>query len=313
MLVVNIGISVVIPVCNEAPNIRPLYKELVPILERMNVPFEIVFVDDGSRDGSLQHLIQLNLYDKRVRVIAQRRNYGQTAAMDAGIKHARHDLVVTMDADLQNDPNDIPRLLAKLNEGYDLVTGWRWKRKDPLLKNLLSRVAHLMRSFIIKEKVHDQGCTLKIFRKECFEDFTLYGEMHRYIPTLVSLKGFRIAELKVNHRQRKAGVTKYGIWRVFRGFFDMLFIKFWADYSTRPIHFFGMVSVLQFFLAGIIFVEQIIKAFIVQQLTLGPLFILGVMMCITGLLTFLFGFLAEILVRAYYRDQPNYSIEKIYE
>ncbi len=309
----NSGISLVVPVFNEAQNIQPLYKEIVPILERMNVPFEIVFVDDGSRDGSLQRLIHLNLYDKRVRVIAQRKWYGQTAAMDAGIKNARHDLIVTMDADLQNDPNDIPRLFAKLNEGYDLVAGWRWKRRDPLMKRMLSRIAHVMRSFIIEEKVHDQGCTLKIFRKECFRDFTLYGEMHRYIPTLVSLKGFKIGELKVNHRQRKAGKTKYSIWRVFRGFFDMLFIKFWADYSARPIHFFGMVSVLQFFLAGVIFVEQVVKALIIQQLTLGPLFIIGVMLCITGLLTFLFGFLAEILVRAYYRDQPNYSIGKIYE
>jgi glycosyltransferase involved in cell wall biosynthesis len=308
----TIGISVVIPVYNEAANIQPLYRELVSVLEQMRAPFEIVFVDDGSRDGSLQQLIQLHQYDRRVRVIAQRRNYGQTAALDAGIKHATHDLVVTMDADLQNDPQDIPRLLAKLNEGYDLVTGWRWKRRDPLLKSVLSRVAHMMRAWVIKEKVHDQGCTLKIFRKECFKEFTLYGEMHRYIPTLVSLKGFRVAELKVNHRARRAGKTKYSLWRVFRGFFDMLFIKFWADYSTRPLHFFGMVALLQFFLAGLIFIEQVIKAIIVRALEVGPLFILIVMLCITGLLTFLFGFLAEILIRAYYRDQPNYSIGKIY-
>lgn len=309
---VNIAISIVIPVYNETMNVQPLYRELVTVLDHMRVPFEIIFVDDASRDGSLQQLIQLNLHDRRVRVIALRRNYGQTAALDAGIKHARHDLVVTMDSDLQNDPHDIPRLLAKLNEGYDLVTGWRHKRHDSLLKHVMSRIAHAMRSRVIQERIHDSGCTLKIFRKECFKDFTLYGEMHRYIPALMSLRGFRVAEIKVNHRARRAGKTKYNMWRVFKGFFDMLFIKFWADYSTRPLHFFGMIALMQFFLSGIIFAEQIIKAFVVQSLDLGPLFVLAVMLLITGLLTFLFGFLAEILVRTYYQDKPNYSIAKIY-
>lgn len=307
------GISVVIPVYNEAQNVQPLYREILAVLEPMRVPFEIVFVDDGSRDGSLQHLINLNLYDKRVRVIALRRNYGQTAALDAGIKGAKHGLIVTMDADLQNDPKDIPRLLAKLNEGYDFVTGWRWKRKDTLMKHVTSRLAHTMRKWLIKETIHDSGCTLKVFKKECFQDFTLYGEMHRYMPALVSYRGFKVAEIKVNHRARHAGTTKYNVWRVFRGFFDLMFIKFWADYASRPIHFFGMVAVLQFLLAGLIFVEQIVKAIALGGLEVGPLFILIVMLCITGLLTFLFGFLAEIMVRTYHRDRPNYSIGRVYE
>ena len=307
------GLSIVIPVYNESKNLQLLHRELLSVLVPLKQPFEVIFVDDGSRDSSLQELKHLHQTDKRVKVIALRRNYGQTAALDAGIKHAKHDLIITMDADLQNDPYDITNLLAKLNEGYDLVIGWRWKRKDGIVKKIFSRVAHTMRYWIIKERIHDSGCTLKVFKKECFEDFTLYGEMHRYIPVLMKLRGFRVSEIKVNHRPRHKGKTKYNMWRVFRGFFDMLFIKFWADYATRPIHFFGMISMMQFFLAGLIVIEQIIKAIIIQSLDLGPLLILAVMLSITGLLTFLFGFLAEILVRTYHHDRPNYSIGKIYQ
>ncbi len=311
--VVPIGLSIVIPVYNEVANIQPLYRELLSVLEPIHQPFEILFVDDGSRDGSTQHLIRLHQADPRVKVIVFRRNYGQTAALDAGIKQARYELVVTLDADLQNDPRDIPRLLAKLHEGYDLVTGWRWKRQDPLLKHITSRFAHFLRFWFIRETIHDSGCTLKVFKRDCFKEFTLYGEMHRYIPALLSLRGFKIAELRVNHRPRRAGKTKYNLFRVFRGFFDLLFIKFWNDYSSRPIHFFGMIALFQFLMAGVIFLEQIIKAIIVQSLTAGPLFILAVLLLITGLLTFLFGFLAEILIRTYYHDRPNYSIGTIYK
>lgn len=310
---VTIGLSIVIPVYNEAANVVPLYREILSVLAPLRMPFEIIYVDDGSKDGSLQQLITLNLHDKRVKVIALRRNYGQTAAIDAGIKHAQHNLIVTMDADLQNDPNDIPVLLAKLNEGYDFVTGWRWKRKDTLMKHLTSRIAHGARKWLINEKIHDSGCTLKIFKRECFEDFTLYGEMHRYMPALVSYRGFKVAEVKVNHRARRAGRTKYNAWRVFRGLFDLLFIKFWVDYATRPIHFFGMIAVLQFLLAGLIFIEQVLKAILIGSLNVGPLFILIVMLGITGLLTFLFGFLAEIMVRTYHHDKPNYAIGRVYE
>ncbi len=314
---ITITVSVIIPVYNEAANVQPLYRELVSVLDSMRLPFEIIFVNDGSRDNSLNQLIRLHLHDKRVKVIAFRRNYGQTAALDAGIKHAKHDLIITMDSDLQNDPHDIPRLLAKINEGYDFVQGWRFKRKDSVMKKITSRFAHFLRKKIINEKVHDSGCTLRIAKRKCFDGFTMYGEMHRYIPTLIQQRGFKITEIKVNHRQRHAGKTKYKWTRLFGGGFDMLLLWFWDRYSSRPLHFFGAVAAIQFIIAGVAFIEQVIKAIIVfasgNLFYPEPILVIAVMFGITGVLTFLFGFLAEIMVRTYYQDKPNYAIGKIYQ
>ena len=212
---------------------------------------------------------------------------------------------------MQNDPKDIPKLLRKLDEGYDAVSGWRWKRRDPLSKKILSRTANRIRRWLTGDKIHDSGCTLKVYRRKCFENLNLYGEMHRYITTVLKYRGFRIGELPVNHRARKFGKTKYNFKRIFKGLFDLLFIKFWNDFSTRPIHFFGGAAMLQFSLALAIFFEQIIKALIINALYLGPLLVLSVMLVITGFLTFFFGFLSEIMIRMYYRDRPNYEIEKV--
>jgi len=306
----GVRISVIIPAYNEQDNVFPLYNELSRVLTDKD---EIIFIDDGSKDNTLQNLAHLNKKDKRVKVIRFKRNFGQTAALDVGFKQALGEVIVTMDADLQNDPKDIPRLLAKLTEGYDVVTGWRYNRKDTISKKIFSLFANFVRRRLIKDKIHDAGCTLKVFKKECINSLNLYGEMHRYITTILALQGYKVGEIKVNHRQRIHGKTKYGFKRVFKGFFDLMFIKFWNDFSSRPLHFFGSLGVMQYAIATLIFAEQMIKAIIVNELSVGPLLILVVLLLITGSLTFLFGFLAEIMVRTYYKDTKNYVIDKVYK
>ncbi|HLD05554.1 MAG TPA: glycosyltransferase family 2 protein [Candidatus Nanoarchaeia archaeon] len=306
-------LSIVIPVKNEAENIEPLHKELSQTLTKLG-SYEIIFVNDGSTDRSLEVLRRLQKRDSHVVVIQFRKNFGQTAAMDAGFKQAQGDIIIPMDADLQNDPKDIPKLLNKLREGFDVVSGWRKNRQDSAGKSISSRLAHLLRQLLIKEEIHDSGCTLKAYKKECFKDLNLYGEMHRYIPAILRLKGFKIGEVIVNHRPRKSGKTKYGTTRIVKGFFDLLFIKFWNDFSVRPIHFFGSLGLFQYFLAALIFLEQVWKAvYVVGSLELGPLMVLSVLLIITGTLTIMFGFLAEIMIREYYKDRVPYSIETVYK
>ena len=304
--------SVVLPVYNEQDNVIPLYRELTPVMLGLQKPYEIIFVDDGSTDRTFEALQYVAKMDKRVKIVKFRRNFGQTAAMDAGIKNSRGNILITLDADLQNDPKDIPHLIAKLRRGYDVVSGWRAKRKDSFSKKFFSGIQRKFRRWLTGEQIHDSGCTLKVYRKECFKDITLYGEMHRYITTMLQLKGFKIGEIPVNHRARRAGKTKYNFMRLFKGFFDLIFIKFWNDFSTRPIHFFGGFATVQFALALIIVIEQIVKAFIEGGLFVGPLLILSVLLIITGFLTFVFGFLAEIMIRMYYRETQNYEIEAVY-
>lgn len=309
----NIEISTVVPILNEEENIRPLYEQIKKALNAIRKTHEIIFVDDGSKDNSLREMTALQMRDSTVKIIKFRKNFGQTAAFDAGIKYARGKIIITMDGDLQNDPADIPLLLQKINEGYDVVSGWRHKRKDNFFKNLSSRFAHLLRKIIVNEKIHDSGCMLKAYKKECFDNLDLFGEMHRYIPALLAFQGFKVSEVKVQHHPRKHGKTKYNFTRLPKGFFDLLFIKFWNDYSSRPIHFFGFAAVGQYVLAVLLFIEQIIKALIIKQLIAGPLFLAAILLVITGSLTLFFGFITEIMIRMYYKQEKNYSIEKIYE
>ena len=307
-------LSIVLPVKNEAANLETLHKELNEVLGKISKNYEILFIDDGSTDGSFEVMKKIQKKDSRVQIIKFRKNFGQTAAMDAGFKQAEGAVIIAMDADLQNDPKDIPKLLAKMKEGYDCVSGWRKNRQDSAGKSVASLLAHWMRQLLIKEEIHDSGCTLKAYKKECFQDVTLYGEMHRYIPALLKLKGFKIGEIIVNHRPRTRGQTKYGSARLVKGFFDLLFIKFWNDYSARPIHFFGSLGLLQYLLAVLIFIEQVLKAiYVVGSLELGPLLVLAVLLLITGSLTIMFGFLAEIMIREYYKDRVPYSIEAVYK
>lgn len=308
----SIEISAVIPAYNEEENIIPLYDKLKRALINLKKSHEIIFIDDGSKDGTFEALSSLRKKDNCVKIIRFRRNFGQTAAWDIGFKNAYGKYIVTMDSDLQNDPADIPLLLNKLNEGYDAVSGWRRKRKDTISKKVFSLFANFLRKKLTKEKIHDSGCSLKLYKRECLEGINLYGEMHRYITTLLTLKGFKIGEVKVNHHPRIHGKTKYGFKRVFKGFFDLLFIKFWNDFSTRPLHFFGYLGFVQYVAASLIVFEQVIKAiFFVNRFDLGPLLVLAVLFIITGTLTFLFGFLAEIMVRNYYKDKQNYVVREI--
>lgn len=303
-------LSIIIPAYNEEKNIPLLYSQ---IKKSVKQKYEIIFIDDGSTDNTFRVLNKLHQKDKSVKVIQFRKNFGKTPSLMAGFKLAKGDIVITMDADLQDDPQNIQRFLDKLNQGYDVVGGWRYRRKDSFLKKLPSKFYNFLARKLTKVKLHDFNCGFKAYKKEVLKNINLYGEMHRYIPIFTAAKGYKVTETKVLHHKRKFGKTKYGFWRILKGFLDLLYVKFWLDYSTRPIHFFGGLGVLQYTLALAIFIEQIIKAYLIKALYLGPLLMLAVLLVVTGTLCILFGFLAEIQIRTYYAQSKNktYSIKKI--
>lgn len=312
------SMSVVVPMYNEEGNVFQLYREIKEVSLGMinkNIlsGFEVVFVNDGSTDKTQEKLEELKKTEKeKVRVIWLRKNFGQTPALKAGFENAQGDLIVTMDGDLQNDPRDIPRLIEKLNEGYDVVSGWRHNRKDKFMKRIVSAIMNKTRKSVIGDELHDYGCSLKIYRRECLKDLELFGELHRYVTAYLYIKGYKIGEIKTNHRPRIHGKTKYKINRGVNGMLDLFYLKFWADYSSRPLHFFGRLGIYQWILAVIIIIEQIIKAVIVRQLILGPLLMLAAIFGIMGLLFIIFGFLSEIMVRSYFRGEKKiYTIKKV--
>lgn len=307
-------ISVVVPVYNEVDNVERLYDQIDRSLRTLNRPYEILFVDDGSRDGSLEKLREIRQSDQNVKLISFRKNFGQTAALSAGFDHAEGEVVITMDADLQNDPADIPLLLEKIDEGYDLVSGWRFDRKDKWFsRRLPSMLANKLISWATDVKLNDYGCTLKAIRKEVVKNITLYGELHRFIPAVASWMGVRIAEVKVNHRERLAGTSKYGISRVFRVLLDLITVKFLLSYSGRPIQFFGLPGLLCGFLGGLL---AAYLAF--QRLVLGlpigdrPLLLLAVLLIIVGIQFIVFGLLGELQIRTYHESlkKPIYFIKE---
>lgn len=309
-------ISIVIPVYNESGNLEILYNKLRAVLNILNKRYEIIFIDDGSKDNSFEILKNLNEKDKNVKIIKFRKNFGQTAALDAGFKLAKNEIVIQMDGDLQNDPEDIPNLINKLDK-YDVVVGWRYKRKDPLSKTIPSLIARYLRKKITKERIHDSGCSLKAIKKICLNDLNLYGEMHRFIPTLLIWKGFKIGEVKVRHNPRRYGKTKYNFTRIIRGFLDLMNAKFWADYSTRPLHFFAKISFLLIFLGVIIVAYKFFIALLYFGISLdvGPMLLAAVLFIIVGIQFFSFGFISELQVRNYFSEKKNkpYQIEKIYK
>ncbi|UCE37880.1 MAG: glycosyltransferase family 2 protein [Thermoplasmata archaeon] len=298
----NISYSVVIPVFNEKPNILPLYRELKPVMEKIGKKYEILFIDDGSKDGTYFVIKRLHDKDKKVKAIRLRKNFGQTAAISAGFDHAKGEVIITMDGDLQNDPRDIPRLLSKLNQGYDVVSGWRYNRKDPgLSKKIPSKISNRLASRMTGLKLHDYGCTLKAYRKSALSDLKLYGEMHRYIPAVLHWQGFKVAEIKVRHHPRTKGQTKYGAKRLFRGLFDLFNFKFWSGYSTRPLHFFGGIGIVSFLAGFFISLYLVILRFLYNTpLEDRPLLLLGALFIILGIQLIMFGFLGEMIVRVYY-------------
>lgn len=250
-----------------------------------------------------------------VRVIKLKGNFGQTFAWYVGFKSAKGEYIITMDCDLQNDPNDIKRLLTEINKGYDVVSGWRFNRKDSALKRFYSLISNFIRQKLTHDKTHDSGCSLRIYKKEILEGIELYGEMHRYITSILQLKGARIGEIKVNHRKRQFGKTKYSSLRLVKGLLDLMFIKFWTSYSLRPLHFFGSLGLLTIFLGILIAVSNLLFRILkggLLSLQVGPLLLLGSLMVILGLQFIVMGFLGEIMIRLYYsnKDESEYKIEK---
>jgi glycosyltransferase involved in cell wall biosynthesis len=300
-------ISVFLPVYNEEPNLRPLHAKLDAALQSLGRSAEIVYVDDGSNDGSLSILREIAATDSRVRVVALRRNYGQTAAMAAGIDAARGKVLIPMDADLQNDPADIERLLDKLDEGYDVVSGWRKNRKDKLVtRKIPSMLANRLISWIGGVPLHDYGCSLKAYRRESLQDVRLYGEMHRFIPIYASWAGARVTEIPVEHHARTMGKSKYGLSRTLKVVFDLMTIKFMASYQTKPIYVFGSFGMLAFAISLFsgfyaLFLKVIHKADFVQT----PLPVLSIVMFAVGVQFLLMGLLAEMLVRTYHESQAK--------
>ncbi len=298
-------LSIVIPVYNEEDNIRPLYERLVSVLDAMRDEYEIFFIDDGSTDGSHERLKDLAEKQRHVKVITFRRNFGQTAAMMAGFQFASGDVIVPMDGDGQNDPADIPRLVDKLAEGYDVVSGWRKHRRDSKFsRTLLSRVANALISRVTGVRLHDYGCSLKAYRRDAIKPVRLYGEMHRFIPIYASWQGGRVTELPVNHFPRKHGRSKYGLERTIKVFLDLLVVQFLGRYETKPIYVFGGFGFISFaiaLLAGSYAVY--LKLFGSTDFIQTPLPLLAVMAFITGVMTILMGLVAEVLVRTYFESQ----------
>ena len=310
-------LSLIVPVYNEEETLPLLFDAICKALEPLARSWEVIFVDDGSRDKSASVLESLFKRDPlHVRVIEFRRNFGQTAAIAAGLDHARGEVVILLDADLQNDPADIPLLLAKLEEGYDLVSGWRRKRKDnALTRNLPSHVANWLISRVTGVHLHDYGCTLKAYRRDVLEGFHLYGEMHRFIPVFAHSVGARIAEVEVNHHSRKFGKAKYGLERTLKVVLDLFTVKFLLDYSSKPIYLFGGAGMALMFLglADLLFLF-VRRTFWSVPASTSPLLLVGVMFAIMGFQSILMGLIAELLVRTYHESQskPTYTIRNIY-
>jgi glycosyltransferase involved in cell wall biosynthesis len=307
-------VSVVIPLFNEVDNVGELHRELTRSLESLGRPYEILLVDDGSRDGTLDRLLEIESADPRVRVLRLRRNFGQTAAFSAGFDHARGEVVVTSDGDLQNDPADIPRLLAKLEEGFDMVCGWRQERRDPLSKRLPSFFANRLISWSTSVHLHDYGCSLKAIRSEVVKNLRLYGEMHRFIPAVASWMGVSVAEVAVNHRPRIRGRSKYGLGRTVRVVLDLFTVKFLLAYGTRPAHFFGVLG-LAFGGTGfgLLAYLSFLKLFRDEAIGGRPLLLLGAVLLLFGMMLVSLGLVAELLVRIYHESQgkPIYAVREM--
>ncbi len=298
-------LSVVLPVFNEEGNLEALHAELTEALAGLGLAYEVLYVDDGSRDASFSILQRIREADPCVRLLRFRRNYGQTAALAAGLERTQGDVVVTLDSDRQNDPRDIARLLARLGEGYDLVSGWRKDRKDDFWSRRLPSVAaNRMIRAITGVRVHDYGCMLKAYRGDVARELRLYGEMHRFIPAIAADLGARVDELVVNHRPRVAGTSKYGLSRVVRVVLDLLTVKFLSVYSTRPIHVFGVWGVvLGGFGSAVLAVLGFEKVFLGHPLAGRPILLLACLLVVTGVQLVTMGLLGEMLARTYHESQ----------
>jgi len=312
-----LDLSVIIPFFNEARNISVVFAELVQTLQDSKLSWEILAIDDGSSDETFSLLKEEAKQRNHIKVVRLRKNFGQTAALSAGFDSAEGEVIITMDGDLQNDPKDIPALVAKIKEGYDIVSGWREKRKDPFFsRRLPSLIANKMISWVTGVKLHDYGCTLKAFKKEVAKHIRLYGEMHRFIPAIASWMGVTIAEIPVNHRARKFGRSKYGISRTIRVLLDLITVKFLLTYSTRPIHVFGLWGILSGLAGlGLACYLTVQRLFFAIPLANRPILLLAVLLIFIGIQFISMGLLGELQVRTYHESQgkPIYYIKEIVE
>jgi glycosyltransferase involved in cell wall biosynthesis len=313
-----VDLSIVIPVYNEADSLPHLHQAILAALTTLpELSWEVIYVDDGSKDGSADILEKMAVEDpEHTRVVWLRRNFGQTAAIAAGIDHAQGSVITMLDADLQNDPTDIPMLLEKINEGYDVVSGWRIQRQDTFLtRKLPSRMANWLISSVTGVHLHDYGCTLKAYRREVITGFHLYGEMHRFIPAYAYSVGARITEVPVHHHARKYGKTKYGLTRTLKVVLDLLTVKFLISYSNKPIYLFGGAGMILILSSFLLLLFLAIRKFMIHiDILSSPLFQFGVMLMIMGFQSILMGLIAELLVRTYHESQakPTYTIRKVF-
>ncbi|GFK95732.1 Dodecaprenyl-phosphate galacturonate synthase [Fundidesulfovibrio magnetotacticus] len=310
----NRSLSIIIPLFNEEDNVLPLHARLLPVLHAMGHVYEIILVDDGSTDATAQRLHEIAQADSRVRVIHLRRNFGQTAAMMAGIDAATGDILIPMDGDLQNDPGDIPKLLAKLDEGYDVVSGWRKDRQDhPLKRNFPSRVANFLISRISGVHLHDYGCSLKAYRKEIIKGVKLYGEMHRFIPIYACWQGAKVTEVGVTHHPRVHGVSKYGIERTVKVILDLIVVKFLDKFAQKPMYLFGGFGLVSLGVSFLMFLAMLyLKLFGSKSFIETPLPLAVVLFFLMGFMSIFMGLISEILMRTYHESQnkPTYIVDR---
>lgn len=303
-------VSVVVPLLNESQSLEELHLRLVEVLEASQRPFEIIYIDDGSTDGSLEILKAIYSRDSRVKVLSFRRTYGKSAALAVGFEEAQGEIIVTIDADLQDDPKEIPNLIEKLESGYDLVSGWKKHRKDPISKTIPSRLFNMLVRMVTGLKIHDINCGLKVYKRQVTRQFKLYGQLHRFLPVFAFKEGFRVGEMAVTHHPRKYGKTKYGIRRFQHGILDLMTVVLITTYLKTPLHFFGSVGLL-FFLGGFGINCYILSVFIQHGNIRGhhPLLMLGVLLMILGFQLISTGLLAELMTRMSHRGKEEHSIK----
>jgi len=299
-------ISIVIPAYNEERNIGVLISGIREVFKKTKHNYEIVFVDDGSTDSTLYEMKRIREKDNKVKIVSFRKNFGKSEALSAGFARATGDVIFTMDADMQDDPNEIPKFLSKLDEGYDLVSGWKFPRKDPFLKRFFSKIFNYLTSKLTGLKLHDYNCGFKAYRKEVLKNIKVYGDLHRYIPALAHWKGFKATEIKVNHYPRMHGKTKYGFKRVFTGFLDLLTVKFMTQYAKKPMHFFGLLGIVSGALGVLINIYMIYLKMLGASITDRPLFMLGILLIILAVQFISLGLLGDMVTK----KEDEYSIKE---
>jgi len=311
----SVYLSVIIPVYNERENISYLYENLNKVLPTLGKKYEVILIDDGSTDGTFNELVKIHEQNSNYKIVKFRKNFGQTPAMSAGFDYANGEIIITLDADLQNDPKDIPLLIEKMNEGYDIVSGWRINRQDKAMsRKLPSKIANWLIAKLTGVRIHDYGCTLKAYSRDVVKNIELYGEMHRYIPAVASWMGISVAEVPVHHHSRKFGKSKYGISRTIRVILDIIILKYLLSYSQRPIQIFGLIGLFTGAVGGIITIYLIImRLFFNAALSSRPLFTLSIFMIFIGVQLITMGILGELLMRTYHEasGKPTYAIRQI--